>query len=118
MSEFNKIIRGTLKGLKQSTINADKGYEIKDYPIGGITNAEMDIEFKDGYIYPIGATFICRDNGKYKKDYIYQFNGVGWEQIGTLFDPNFLKSYQKLNERVTTVSSSSTDVQYPTAKAV
>ena len=80
---FNKIICGTLAQIALQTLDPNALYEIKDYPVGGITNAQMASALTPTYnaFFMTGDVFICVDSGTYTKGSAYKFTGVSWELI-------------------------------------
>lgn len=82
-----EIIEGIMEQITNEGINKDTLYSIKDYPIGGITNQQMQNALLDKYLgfYPINAVFTCVDDGVYIKNHLYKFTKIEntyiWEDI-------------------------------------
>lgn len=96
MSSLNDIVIGTLAQIAQETINADELYQITDYPVGGITNAQMAAALTPTYnaFFQTGEVFICSDTGTYTKGAAYKFTGTSWELVkdyASVSDVNALK---------------------------
>ena len=86
-STFNKIVIGTLAQVAQQTLDPDSLYQITDYPVGGITNAQMAQALTPTYnaFFMTGDVFVCSDTGTYTKGRAYRFTGTAWELV-TEFD--------------------------------
>ena len=83
MAKLNEIVMGTLSQVKDETLDADSLYEITDYPLVGITNAQMAAALTPDYnkFYQTGDLFICMDSGTYTKGRAYKFTGTSWDLI-------------------------------------
>ena len=87
MAILNDYIICTLAQIAGQTLDPNSLYSITDYPVGGITNAQMGLALTPQYnaFFMTGDTFICVDNGTYTKGRAYRFTGVAWELV-TEFD--------------------------------
>lgn len=75
----------TLSTADMSNINENAQYNIKDMPIGGITNAEMVLALqstKQG-IFRVGSVYMCTDTvaNQYEEKHFYKFTGLAWEDV-------------------------------------
>ena len=89
MTYIKGIVEGNIEQIKQQEINEDKVYIIKDLPENSITNEQMNAAVADniiGAFYKVNNTFVCLDDGTYKKGHVYQWLGNAWEDI-TYLDP-------------------------------
>ena len=87
MAVLNEIVIGTAAQVKDETFDENSLYGVTDYPIGGITNAQMAAALTPLYnaLYQAGEVFICSDTGTYVKGRAYKFTGTSWELV-TEFD--------------------------------
>lgn len=85
--QLNEIVVLTVDQSARETFREDNLYEISDYPVGGITNAQMAQALNPTYnqLYHTGDCFICVDSGTYTKGRAYRFTGTAWAEI-TEFD--------------------------------
>jgi hypothetical protein len=65
------------------SIDDKKLYSIIDYPIGGITNLQMNNALTDAQegFYQVGSVYMCTDDGTYLKNHFYKFNELSWEDV-------------------------------------
>jgi len=87
MAELEKVIIESLERAKYEDLNPDNLYNIKDYPVVGITNAQMAMALSPDFneFFIVGDVFICVDSGTYTKGRAYRFTGTAWELV-TEFD--------------------------------
>lgn len=117
MAKFQDIKRGTQSQIKDLTIESDVGYEIKDQPHTSITAEQMAIQHPiNGSFYHLGEVFYCRTGAMAEK--FVMWTGVSWLDLGKLMKEGDLALLEKIANKVTSISSSSTDTTYPSAKAV
>ena len=88
MPDFTKsrqkgTYEGVMSDISTLTIDADSTYSILDYPIGGITNAQMTAALTEAQagFYQVGSVYMCTDTGTYHKDSFYKFTGIEWEEV-------------------------------------
>ena len=81
ITPWNEAVDTTLESLKN--IDDKKLYSITDYPIGGITNSQMNdalTDVQEGF-YQVGSVYMCTDEGTYLKNHFYKFNDLSWEDV-------------------------------------
>ena len=90
-----------------TSINEDTLYNIKDMPVGGITNAQMVLFTQSTHLglLPVGAVFKCIDSGTYTKGQFYKYTGNSWVAEEVLMDFNQVE--RKLIEETYTITSNS-----------
>ena len=78
MAEYEAIVE----------IDPNKEYNVLDYPQLSITNEQMAYALTCNRLFPEGSSFICSDDGTYKKGVAYKIiinsDGTkGWEPLST-----------------------------------
>lgn len=67
------------------TLDNQVHYEVTDYPETTITNDQMIYALTCKRLFPVGVSFICSDDGTYKKGHTYQIKLLAgqktWEDI-------------------------------------
>jgi hypothetical protein len=81
ITPWNEAVDTTLENLQ--SIDDKKLYNVIDYPIGGITNQQMDDALTDAQegFYQVGSVYMCTDDGTYLKNHFYKFNDLSWEDV-------------------------------------
>ena len=84
------LYENTLSNIDTTTIDENAQYNIKDMPIGGITNAEMVLALqhtKQG-IFRVGSVYVCTDTvaNQYTEKHLYKFLGNSWEDVTFIQD--------------------------------
>lgn len=81
---IKKIKKGELSKIASGVITDQEDYEVTDFPVGGITNAQMAAALtaqQEGF-YLIGSVYLCTDTGeKGIATHLYKFTGSGWEDV-------------------------------------
>lgn len=89
-TNLNKIdlYEQTIAQTDTTQIDENSQYDIKDMPVGGITNAQMTLLTQSTHLglLPIGAVFKCIDSGTYIKGQFYKYTGTSWEVEKVLVD--------------------------------
>lgn len=117
MAKFEDIKRGTQSQIKNLTIENDVGYEIKDQPHTSITAEQMATQHPaNGGFYSIGEVFYCLSGAMAGK--FVMWTGIDWIDLGKLVKAGDYEAFEKIANKVTSISSSSTNTQYPSALAV
>lgn len=75
----------TLSNADTSNIDENAQYNIKDMPIGGITNAQMLLALqpnKQG-VFKVGSVYMCIDTvqNQYTAKHFYKFTGYAWQDV-------------------------------------
>lgn len=82
---FEELTMKQFEELNQTEYNSLTNYDLLDYPVTTITNAQMTFALTCQRLFPEYTSFICADNGTYIQGYTYQIqivNGVKtWVQI-------------------------------------
>lgn len=89
---IKRLLKGELSKLSDIEITEEDDLEITDYPIGGITNTQMEEALKEELkgFYQEGSVYLCTDNGSYGiKTHLYKFTGEDWEDVTPEF--NYIK---------------------------
>lgn len=87
-------------------IDPNKDYNILDYPELSITNQEMAYALTCNRLFPAGSSFICSDDGTYKKGVAYKIiinsdGSKGWEALSASAEKdNILVLYNDDKTRV------------------
>ena len=76
MAEYEAIVE----------IDPNKEYNVLDYPQLSITNEQMTYALTCNRLFPEGSSFICSDDGNYKKGVAYKIiinsdGSKGWEAL-------------------------------------
>ena len=76
MAEYEAIVQ----------IDPNKEYNVLDYPQLSITNEQMAYALTYNRLFPEGSSFICSDDGNYKKGVAYKIiinsdGSKGWESL-------------------------------------
>ena len=97
----------TIAQTDTTLINDNYQYDIKDMPVGGITNAQMILFTQSVHLglLPVGAVFKCIDSGTYTKGQFYKYTGNSWVAEEVLM--NFSQVERKLIEETYTITSNS-----------
>ena len=79
------LYESTLNTIDTTTINENAQYNIKDMPIGGITNAQMLLALqstKKG-VFLVGSVYVCTDTvaNQYTAGHSYKFTGHAWVDV-------------------------------------
>ena len=66
-------------------IDINKEYNVTDHPNTGITNTQMRFALTCKRLFPQGSTFVCIDDGEYKKGVTYSILLSGankiWQEV-------------------------------------
>lgn len=112
-----ELVDGSQELVAEEVIDSDTLYNINDQPHTSITAEQMATQHPtNGSFYHIGEVFYCRTGAMGGK--FVMWTGIDWLDIGKLVKAGDYEAFEKIANKVTSVSSSSTDTQYPTAKAV
>ena len=74
------LFEQTIAQTDTTSINDNYQYDIKDMPVGGITNAQMVLFTQSAHLglLPVGAVFKCIDSGTYTQGQFYKYTGNSW----------------------------------------
>lgn len=83
MAKLSEIVAGTLSQIKNETLDPNSLYKIDDYPLVGITNAQMAAALTQDFkiFFQTDDVFICIDSGTYLKGRAYKYTGSTWVLI-------------------------------------
>ena len=93
MTEVNyngkeELLMADYEGISDSDLTskyANTDFDITDAPSTYITNAQMTYALTCRRLFPAGDTYICNDEGTYKKGHTYTIKVVGetksWEDV-------------------------------------
>lgn len=97
----------TIAQTDTTSINENALYNIKDMPVGGITNAQMVLFTQSAHLglLPVGAVFKCTDSGTYIQGQFYKYTGNSWVAEEVLMDFNQVE--RKVVEETYTIASNS-----------
>lgn len=81
ITPWREIVDTNLNSI--TTIEDNKVYNIEDYPIGGITNEQMNKALTDNQkgLYKVNSVYLCVDEDNYLKNHFYKFNDSHWEDV-------------------------------------
>lgn len=88
MSKVKELVEGALENIAEEEIVANSLYNITDFPIGGITNAQMvaALSVEQSGFYKENSVYLCVDNnGTYLKNHLYRFAGSSWVDATPVF---------------------------------
>ena len=94
MARATKIREETLVQAAQEGIQENDIYSLVDYPIGGITNAQMTAaltQAQDGF-YQVNSVFMCLDSGTYAQNHFYKFNINSWVDVTPEFPGEIIQT--------------------------